>query len=171
MGRERNQCSEYIARNAGKQEGRDAEQLQHEIGDQGADHADPVVRRASGDGLAAVFSEGSSGEYETSGEDKEDREDKNQEADQLVEPPVGRRSKWTSKIHFGVRSFRGSALARLMLLPWVLREQTPAVTRSSTKRVVLKSDRCGFAVTPEHSDYPKSKSRVGEKSSGKELAK
>ena len=45
------------------------------------------------------------------GEDKEDREDEHQEADQLIEPPVGRRSECArTDIHFGVRSFcRSSA--------------------------------------------------------------
>src|ERR1019366_4691267 len=47
-------------------------------------------------------------------EDKEDREDQHQEADQLIEPPVGRRSKSArSDCHVGVRPCHGTtSLAR-----------------------------------------------------------
>ncbi len=89
----------------GQQKRRDTECLQREIGDNCADHADPVVRGLAGERSGRGVERGIEGRVRQQREDKEDREDENQEADELIEPPVGRRSKWASEIHIGVQSF------------------------------------------------------------------
>ena len=110
MGRERNQCSENIARNVGTRNAvtPNSCSIRSEINAPTTPIQLCAGRPATG--LAAVFSEGSSGEYEMSARTRRIAEDKNQKPDQLIEPPVGRRSERTGKIHLGVRSFCGRAL-------------------------------------------------------------
>ena len=89
------------------QENRNPEDLQRQIADDGAEDANPVVRRASGGRIGRGVQRRIERRVRNQGEDKEDREDEDQEADQLIEPPVGRRSKCArDDVHFGVRSCR-----------------------------------------------------------------
>ena len=88
------------------QENRNAEELQRKIADDGPEHADPVVRRAPGGRIRRGVQRGIERRIRNQCEDKEDREDEHQEADQLIEPPVGRRSKCARNVHFGVRTYR-----------------------------------------------------------------
>ena len=74
------------------QESRDAEELQRQVGDESRRRRQsscaPAARRRSGRGVQRRVER----RVRNQCEDKEDREDEHQEADQLIEPPVGRRS-------------------------------------------------------------------------------
>ena len=106
--------AQRIHRQEGRnQKRRDAEDLQRQVGDQCTEDANPIVRRTSGQRSRCGVQRRIERGVGNQGEDQEDREDEQQEADQLIEPPVGRRSECArTDIHFGVRSFCRSALAR-----------------------------------------------------------
>ncbi len=113
-----------------EQERADAEKLQGEVRDHGADHADPVAGRVDAGQDRGAIQRGIERRIRSQREEEEERGDAQQETDQLIEPPVGRRDKDTcQKIHVGRCShgrkvpWRKSARAKLL---W--QEERPAAT-------------------------------------------
>ncbi len=86
-----------------QQEGGDAGRLQHQVAAIGAEDACPVVRRARRRSRAGGVQRAVRRGIRHQGEEKEDRGDEQQEADQFVQPPVAARrvspGEW---IHRGV---------------------------------------------------------------------
>ena len=71
-----------------QQECADAEELQHHVGGECADHADPVARGVRTGQNRGAVPRRIERRIRNEGEEKEERGDAHQEADQLIEPPV-----------------------------------------------------------------------------------
>ncbi len=149
------------------QEHCNSKDLQHQIADDRSEDADPIVRRPSGGRIRGGIERRIKRRVRDQGKEKEDRRNEDQEPDQLIEPPVSRRSKDArDDVHFGVRSYRRTMLARTH--PCLLRPaqaEKGHTTRSHSGHVVPWHPRLGAASTPEPSYYPKKVDAWRQKSS------
>src|SRR5215469_11341038 len=159
MGRERSQLSEYIARNAGSRKAATPKSCSV----RSATNAPTTPIQLCADlppvGLAAVLSDGSSGEYETSARTRRTAKTKSRKPISSLSRrlPVGVNGRTENMLALG----RWAERLRVIVQFAASRQKSP--TRRCRQRTAAPRGRCGFAdyraETPETYDYPKKATR------------
>ena len=150
IGRERNQCREYMASNAGS---RNAARPNAWSARSATIAPTTPIQLCAGfpaRGVAAVLSEGSSGEYDSSGKEKEDREDKSRKPMSSLSRRLRVGVNGRARFILACSRFEGARLRGPMLIQYIAsRQETMNTHACEYARLPERLKRASTADTPE----------------------